>query len=173
MRILFSFLAIFIVSPSLAWAEPESQDFLRIEHPYAYATTSVQKNAAVFLTVHRQDQFEDGVPDDYVAPQSFLTSVETDVAERAELHTHIMDGDVMMMREVEKYEVKNNNTLVLEPMGHHIMLFGLKAPLKVGSEFPMSLYFDDNNRRDIMVQIVKPGETPNGGHDHNHHEAEH
>lgn len=158
MKRILMILGVFLVGINFATAK--TKDSLTIEAPYAYGTTSVQKNAAVFMSIHREDQFELDQPEDYEATPMFLTKAETDVAERVELHTHIMDGDVMMMREVEHYELNNDETLTLEPMGHHIMLFDLKAPLEVGAEFPMTLYFGDDNRRDIMVKVVKPGETP-------------
>ncbi|MBL4804955.1 MAG: copper chaperone PCu(A)C [Alphaproteobacteria bacterium] len=149
-----------LVLVSAGFATAEEHDALTIDGAYAYATTSVQKNGAVFMTIHREDRVEEGKPENYTAPQLFLTKAHTDVAERVELHTHIADGDVMMMREVDGYEIKNNDVLTLEPMGHHIMLFGLKAPLEAGTEFPMTLHFDDENNREITVKVVKPGEMP-------------
>ncbi len=130
-------------------AQADRVDPLYIEQPYSFATTSVQKNGAVFMTIHNA-----------FAHDLKLVKAESDIAERVELHTHTMDGDVMMMREVEGYDIEANGTVTLEPMGHHIMLFGLKQPLAIDGEFPMSLYFDDKSSRRISVKVVKPGETP-------------
>lgn len=160
MKHIVMILGMVLMGAGFAVAEEDAPDYLTIKNAYAYATTSVQKNGAVFMSIHRQDHFEDGEPADYDPPRSALTKAESDVAERVELHTHIMEDDIMMMREVEEYTLENNATLTLKPTGHHIMLFGLKAPLEVGTEFPMTLYFDNDNRRDIMVKIIKPGETP-------------
>ena len=95
-----------LVLVSAGFATAEEHDALTIDGAYAYATTSVQKNGAVFMTIHREDRVEEGKPENYAAPQLFLTKADTDVAERVELHTHIADGDVMMMREVDGYEIK-------------------------------------------------------------------
>lgn len=134
---------------SLGAAQAKMVDPLYIKQPYAFATTSVQKNGAVFMTIY--NSFTHDLK---------LIKAESDVAERVELHTHIMDGDVMMMREVDGYEIEKGGAVTLEPMGHHIMLFGLKEKLEAGSEFPMTLYFDDGNSRSIAVHVIKPGETP-------------
>jgi copper(I)-binding protein len=146
MRIL-AIIAVLVFGVSAAQAD--RVDPLHIEQPYAFATTSVQKNGAVFMKIHNA-----------FAHDLKLIKAESDVAERIELHTHTMDGDVMMMREVEGYDIETNGMVTLEPMGHHIMLFDLKQPLELGSEFPMELYFDDESSRRITVKVIKPGETP-------------
>lgn len=145
---ILAFASILLLSIPAAHAE-RIADLLQIEHPYAYATTSVQKNGAVFMTFLN-----------FSVRDEVLTKAESDIAERVELHTHIMDGDVMMMREVEGFEIPKKGELMLEPTGHHIMLFGLKEALKPDSTFPMVLHFADGNTREVTVKVVKPGETP-------------
>ena len=119
---------------------------LKIENPHAYATTSVQKNGAVFLKILNEGEHAERI-----------IAAHSPVAENIELHTHIMDGDMMMMREVEAYEVPAGDTTVLEPMGHHIMLMGLKAPLKTDESFPLTLVTAEENEISVEVMIKNPG----------------
>ena len=56
------------------------------------------------------------------------------------------DG-VMKMREVEGLELKPGDMITFAPGGYHIMLIGLKAPLKVGDSFPLTLTFQVGRRR--------------------------
>lgn len=58
-----------------------------------------------------------------------------DMAKTLEMHTHEKGADGMMeMRQVEKFVIAPNDTLVLEPGGKHLMLFDPKAGLKEGDK---------------------------------------
>lgn len=123
---------------------PEGADgSVEIDDAYALVTMPAQKNGAVFLIIEN-----DGEADKVIAANS-------NVAERVELHTHLMDGGIMMMREVEHYDVAADSDTVLEPAGHHIMLMGLRAPLQAGDQFPLTLTFEKAGDKVIDVEIVK------------------
>jgi len=44
-----------------------------------------------------------------------------------------------------------------KPGGMHIMLVGLKQPLKAGDSFPLTLAFQKAGAVETTVMIVKPG----------------
>ena len=90
--------------------------------------------------------------------QRVPVSASSDIAERVELHTHLMDGDVMMMREVEAYDLPAGESVTLEPMGHHIMLFDLDHRLNAGEHFPVTISFQMHDPVIVDVKIVNPGE---------------
>jgi copper(I)-binding protein len=96
--------------------------------------------------------------------------VATPVAESAELHAHIMDGDVARMRPVEAIEVSPGEPTVLEPGGFHVMLMGLKQPLNEGEVFPLTLTFEKAGEVTMEVPIRGlKGEMKQGeGHQHQH-----
>lgn len=130
-------------------APSELQEYnLEVTDAYAYESTPVSKNGVVFLKIYNASD-----------TSRKLIAVEADVSVHAELHTHIMDGDVMMMREVEGYDIPAGEEIILQPKGHHIMLMGLNAPLQAGDAFPLTLIFEDGGRFDIMV-TVKPLDLP-------------
>lgn len=86
-----------------------------------------------------------------------LVAAESPVAERVELHTHMMDGGVMKMRQVEAIEVNPGTPTVLQPGGLHIMFIGLHAPLKEGSMVPITLVFEKAGRIAITAQVLSAG----------------
>lgn len=121
---------------------------ITVEKAYAYATSSVQKNGAAFVVLKNHS-------DEAVK----VIAAETDVAKRIELHTHTHDhdSDMMQMRQVESFEIPAQGTITLEPMGDHIMLFGLKDKLVQGESFEMTVSFDTQDPVIADVQIIKPG----------------
>ena len=116
-------------------------------HVYAYATAPVQKNGAVFMVITNHSDHDDRI-----------LSASASVSERVELHTHMMDGGIMMMRQVDAYDVPSGETVTLEPMGHHVMLMGLHEPLKAGEHFPLTLHFEQRDPLVVDVAIKNPGD---------------
>jgi copper(I)-binding protein len=130
---------------------------LRIGHPWARATPGHSPNGAAYLTLSTEG-----------AQADRLTSVATPVAAKAELHTHLMEGNVMKMRPVEAIEVAPGAPIVLQPGGLHVMLIGLKAPLKEGERFPLTLTFERAGTIEVEVVVEKLGAM---GPDHTNHQT--
>ena len=84
-----------------------------------------------------------------------LIGVETPIAQHAELHTHTMKSDgTMEMRGVDAIALKAGETVVLKPNGpYHVMLIGLKQPLKPGESFPMTFIFQNGGRKTATVKV--------------------
>jgi periplasmic copper chaperone A len=83
---------------------------------------------------------------------------------RIELHTHIMDGDVMRMREMEGgIPLPPGETVKLQPGGFHIMLLGLKQGLAAGSRFPLTLTFEKAGSVQVDVPVEAMGSMGPGG----------
>jgi copper(I)-binding protein len=102
---------------------------LSVERAWA-RPAAVGQMGVVYLTVK-----DTGAPDR-------LVGVRTPVANDAQLHESKMAGDVMEMRAVQAVPVTPGQPLVLAPGGYHIMLVGLKQPLKVGDSVPLTLIFE-------------------------------
>jgi copper(I)-binding protein len=93
-----------------------------------------------------------------------LLGATTDIAQSVELHTMRMDGDVMRMRQLDSVEVPAKQTVEFKPGGMHVMLIGLKTPLKVGNVFPMTLRFEKAGPVSVNVRVL-PG-PPSAEHKH-------
>lgn len=125
-----------------------------IEHPWARASAGPARNSAAFMTIRNT-----GGTDRLIAAAG-------EVAERVELHTHIMDGDIMRMRQVEAVEVPAGGTATLQPGSIHVMLIGLTEPLKEGDRFPLTLTFEKAGKVTVEVAVEAVGSMgPQGTQD--------
>jgi len=97
-----------------------------------------------------------------------LVQVRSTVADAVEIHEMAMAGDVMQMRAVQAVELPAGKAVELKPGGYHIMLMGLKQPVKVGDAVPLTLVFEgaDKKRQTLDLQVpVRPlgaGAAPSG-----------
>jgi periplasmic copper chaperone A len=132
---------------------------LSIEHPYANATPAGSKNgAAYFKAINNSGKLPDR-----------LVSAKSNVASSTELHTMRMDGNIMRMREVTSIELPaSGNTLFGQGTenGYHIMLMGLKDPLKEGDSFKLNLKFEKAGEVEVVVQV---GKAKGSSDAHKHH----
>jgi len=86
-----------------------------------------------------------------------LTGVSSPVAAKAELHETIDDHGVMKMRTVASLPVRPGKPLTLKPNGYHIMLMGLKHPLKAGDSVPLTLTFAKAGQVNAVATVEKNG----------------
>jgi copper(I)-binding protein len=126
---------------------------LVIERPWA--RESVTPTGAAYLTVRNQGDGDDR-----------LIGISTDVAEQAQLHSSVLQDGVMRMRPVEAIEVPAHGEAVLEPGGLHVMLIGLKAPLKEGGSFVLTLAFEHAGEVEVTTTIEDI--AYGGAHGHGH-----
>jgi copper(I)-binding protein len=82
-----------------------------------------------------------------------LLSVTTDASETAQLHESVETDGVATMKPVEALEIPAGGTLELKPGGTHIMLTGLKAPLKKGDMIMLELKFEQAGAVEVMAHV--------------------
>ena len=128
----------------LAAADDVTLGALTIQHPWSRATAGAAKSGALYLTVQNNG-----------AEADRLTGVSTAVSAKAELHLSGMNGDVMTMRATDEVAVPAGGSAVFEPKGAHIMLVGLKQPLKKGERFKATLHFATAG--DVEVDVTVQG----------------
>lgn len=126
-----------------------------IGHPYARATAPGQPTGGGFLKLSNQGEADR------------LLSASADVSDGVELHVMKMEGNVMRMRQVDAIELPAGQTVELKPGGLHIMFTGLKAPLKEGTSFPMTLRFEKAGEVTVEVKVEKTKAAP-AAHHHKH-----
>jgi copper(I)-binding protein len=138
---------------SSAFAHEFELGKLKIGHPWARAT--VAANGGAFLSVENTGTTPDK-----------LLRASTDVAGTVELHTHIKEGDIMRMRQVQAIDIPVNQKVTLAPGGFHIMLMGLKKKLVEGERFPLTLEFEKAGKITVEIAIDKPGASGTEQHKH-------
>ena len=152
---------VFLASP-LAWAHDFRAGDLRVDHPYAVPTRPGLSTGAVYFRGIRNT----GTNTDR------LLSATTPVAARVEIHQMQMQGEVMRMRAVPSLELPPGATVPLRhgsPDGYHLMLRDLKAPLRDGERFPVTLTFERAGVLEVKVWVQTPRGTnakAEDGHSH-------
>ena len=73
----------------------------------------------------------------------------------------------MRMRQVEAIALPSGAAIALQPGALHLMLFGLKAPLKAGDRFPMKLKFEKAGEVVVTVNVEEPAPAEAAG-EHTH-----
>lgn len=117
---------------------------ISVEQGYFRASPPGVNSGAAFLSLHNSDK-----------AQVLLTGVQTPAADSAELHNHVEHQGMMQMRRVEAISIPPQGSVNLEPGGYHIMLMGLKAPLKAGNEMMLRLEFSDGQSIKLLLPIKK------------------
>jgi len=131
-----------IVAATAAAAHDYQLGRLKIDHPWVRPTLPGQGAGGAYLSVHNTG----------TAPDRLLGG-STPAAARVEVHEMRMDGDVMRMREMPALDLAPGQRVKLEPGGLHLMLTGLKAPLKVGDRVPLRLRFEKAGEIDVTLQV--------------------
>lgn len=119
---------------------------VQVTAPHARATVPGQSVGAGYVTLRNTGPSADR-----------LVGATADVSKSVELHSMAMDGDVMRMRQVEGIDVPAGQTVQLKPGGLHLMFMGLKAPLKVGTQFPLTLRFAKAGGVKVTVDVQAVG----------------
>ena len=132
-------LSLILTGPSFA-ADVTKGD-ISITGPFARASAKKAKAGGAFMTITSKGDADK------------VVSASSDIAKRTELHTHIKDGDVMRMREVEFIEVPANGSVALEPGSYHVMFMGLKQPLVEGEHVKVELTFEKAGVIPVMVEV--------------------
>lgn len=115
---------------------------VEIDGAYARASIPNVPNSAAFFVIKNNS-------DKDIA----ITSANSDIAKKNELHTHIKENKMMKMMKIEKLVVPAKSSLELKSGGDHIMLMGLKKELKAGDEINLELSFSDGDKKSIKVPV--------------------
>ncbi len=125
---------------------------LEIGHPWARATPPTAPSGGAFLTITNNGKTADR-----------LMGASTPIAEKAQIHETKMEGNVMRMREQEHgLEIPAGGKATLAPGGYHIMMMGLKEPLKEGAKVPLTLVFEKAGKIDVELMVMAIGASPKG-----------
>jgi copper(I)-binding protein len=150
LRSLFVLVATLAVG-TIVHAHESTLNGLHIEHPYARPTVPMQRSGGAYLTIENKGKDADK-----------LVAVSSPIAESVQIHTMSMDGDVMKMREVDGIELKPASKVEMMPgHGYHLMMLGLRQPLKAGDRFPLTLTFEKAGKTEVSVIVMDPNAMQN------------
>lgn len=100
-----------------------------------------------------------------------LVSVACKDATTSEMHSMVMEGDLMKMRQVEAIDLPAGKAVDLGEAGYHLMLLGLKKPLVAGKKTFCEMIVRSADGKDQKVQVTAKVQplVAEAGHAHMHH----
>ena len=117
-----------------------------VSHPWARATAPGARTGAAYLKIESAPGAKDR-----------LIGARSPVAEAVEVHATTITDGIARMRRVETIEIAPDRPADLAPGGAHLMLVGLKSPLKEGDAFPLILTFAEAGDVALEVVVEAPG----------------
>jgi copper(I)-binding protein len=124
-------------------AQTDGKPEIHVDHAFARAAP---RTGGAYLTITNTG----------TAPDRLLSAAAT-VAAEASLHESKMQNGVMTMRPLGPLTIAPGKTVALKPGGDHIMLMGLKEPLKPGGSFTLTLTFEKSGAVEVTVPVEKAG----------------
>lgn len=100
-----------------------------------------------------------------------MVAVSSPVAE-AQMHSMVHENGMMKMRKLDSLALPARQEVLLGAGGDHLMLVGLKKPIKAGEIVPLTLTVEFADKRVEKVEIkaeVKPLTHVREMHEHMHH----
>jgi len=114
---------------------------IQIEGAWSRATAPGQEAASVDLSITSKQP-------------AILLGVSSTASRTVEMHSMTHRDGMMKMREVEAIELPAGKRVSLGESGYHLMLVGLKVPLKAGEKIPLTLTIKLTNNRTVKVKAV-------------------
>ncbi len=117
---------------------------LKVESPWVFAVPPGAKDTAAFMTLMNTG-----------TATVRVISAKTEAAARvAPMITTKTEGR-MGMKDVPYIEVPAGGRTVLAPGGDHLMIYGLKAPLKPGEKVPLVLTLEPGGTMTISAIVLR------------------
>jgi periplasmic copper chaperone A len=129
-----SCLAALVLAASAAHAQ------VTVDKPWVRTTVSGQTTTAAYLTITS-------------AQGGKLLDASSPVAASVEVHEMKMEGDLMKMRSVSLLMLPAGKPVEFKPNGYHLMMTGLKAPVKAGDVVPLKLVVEDAKGKRETVDV--------------------
>ena len=113
---------------------------VRATDAWVRGTVAAQSSTGAFLTVTSSEDAK-------------LVGVSTPIARMAEIHKTENHGGMMHMEGVAAIDLPAGKPVALQPGGFHVMLMGLKGPVKQGTRVPLEITVEDRNGRRSTVRV--------------------
>lgn len=118
-----------------------------VTDPWVRATVPAQKATGAFMQLTSKIDTR-------------LIAASSPVA-RAEIHEMAMKDNVMRMRQIAALDLLAGKTVALKPGSYHVMFFDLKNPIKEGDVVPLTLVFEDKDKKRETLELKVPARALN------------
>ncbi|MDO8294316.1 MAG: copper chaperone PCu(A)C [Gallionella sp.] len=113
---------------------------IQVEGAWTRATLPGQDMAMVYMSITSKQA-------------ATIVGVSTKASKTAEMHTMEHKGGMMKMYEVKSISLPANARLEMTMHGYHLVLAGLKAPLKAGATVPLTLNIEMADKSIVKVDV--------------------
>ncbi|QQP94694.1 copper chaperone PCu(A)C [Lysobacter enzymogenes] len=141
---------VLLLAAALLCAAPAASAQVKVEAPWVRATVAQQPATGAFMRLT-------------AARELRLVDARSPAAEHVEVHEMAMQGQTMRMRQIAALALPKDRAVALAPGGYHLMLIGLKQPLRAGAKVSLTLVFEDaagkRSEQDVQAE-VRPLATP-------------
>ena len=149
------FVAAFAMCAAAAWAQQPGG--VQVDNAWARATPGRSTESVAYLKITNTGTTPDR-----------LIGASTPIAAAASLHESKVEKGIMKMRALDAVPLAAGQTVEFKPNGDHVMLTGLKQPLKQGDSFPLTLKFEKAGEVAINVKVERAGAMSMSGAGMNH-----
>ncbi len=122
---------------------------LNIAHPYSTPTLGSSNTGAVyFMNIKNNGKDIDQ-----------LIGARTEVSSSVEIHEMSLEKNIMKMRAISEVQLPPGLEVTFkhgQANGYHLMLIGLKKPLKLADKFPVTLKFKKAGECQAEVWVEAP-----------------
>ncbi|MBB5190513.1 hypothetical protein HNQ50_001235 [Silvimonas terrae] len=126
-------------TPSLA---ADTAAAVSIVQAWSPATPPGAETGAAYFTINNRSGAAD-----------VILGANSAVATEASVHEMKMAGGMMQMRAVPKLSLAPKASVTFSPHGYHVMLTGLKKPLKEGDHFKLALQLQHAGAVEVDVVV--------------------
>ena len=93
-----------------------------------------------------------------------VTAISSPDFKNTEIHRTVIEAGVARMLAVKQLEVPAGGQLMLEPGGHHLMLFDPLRTLTAGATVTLIMHMNNGNQLSATAPVIRKT-----GEDHSHH----
>lgn len=131
-----------VAAPAFAQARRRGRPSVVAEEAWVRLPPPAAPTAAAYLVLRNRA----GRPDR-------LLGAASPAAERVEVHEMSMAGGVMRMRAVPALTIGGGEEIALAPGGLHLMLIGVRRPLRAGQRVPLTLRFERDGEQRVEAVV--------------------
>ncbi|RZJ08127.1 MAG: copper chaperone PCu(A)C [Rubrivivax sp.] len=117
-----------------------AQAQVKVDDPWVRATVAPQKATGAFMQLTSAKRVK-------------IVAASSPVAGVVEIHEMKMEDGVMKMRAVDALPLPAGEAVALKPGSYHVMLMGLKAPIKAGETVPLTLTVEGEDKKRETIEV--------------------
>ncbi|VVP32394.1 copper chaperone PCu(A)C [Pseudomonas fluorescens] len=153
----FIVIAALLLPACFAHAHEYKAGELEIAHPWSQELPPNAPTVAAYFVIHNNGKTADR-----------LLSVDSPIAPEAQLHEHVMQGDLMKMQQVPSVDIPAGGNVTFAPMAYHVMLLNPteRSLLSDGKRFPLTMHFEKAG--DVTVEVAVQKKPPENTKAHAH-----